>query len=197
MLFNSFTTFPLPGPPMRAYFPPVRASRTGCAAAAAVSVAPTNALRVPVAAPSRPPETGASTKHAPWDSASAAMDVLVPGSEVVVSMIAMVPGPERSTGTVASTMWAEGRDSTAYGMPARSRSSAVVEIPVAAAAFRATSEGSKPVTSQPARCSVDAIAPPMDPRPTTAMRRVLLMNAPRWGLWGEEECGGRRAGQSR
>jgi hypothetical protein len=40
------------------------------------------------------------------------MSLLVAGSEVVVSMIAIVPGAARSWGTVASTMLAAGRDST-------------------------------------------------------------------------------------
>ena len=48
-------------------------------------------------------------------------------------------------------------------------------MPASAAAVRAASEGSKPVTSQPALWSVAAIAPPMDPRPMTAMRRSVLV----------------------
>src|SRR5690606_32540481 len=167
-LLSSLMTLPDPGPPMCRHPPAVIASSSGAAVATVSGAAPTNAARVPAAAPDGPPDTGASTNTTSCAAALVARPTLVRGSEVDVSTISRTESSSRSSGTTALTCSAPGRESRTCSVPASSSMAVTVVTPALRARARDSSDGSQPSTDQPRRTSIAAIAPPIAPRPITA-----------------------------
>ena len=169
------------------------ASRTGRARARAAASPPAITDRLPAAAATVPPDTGASRYATSRRASSAATWRARPGSIVEVSRttrpgrppVAMPSGPSVTLSTAA----ASGRDSTTTSTSeASAATDAARRAPAAASAASAGSPRSRTTTGgRPRVASASAIGRPIAPRPITPTATVITRSA----------RSGRRSGRSR
>ena len=148
-------------------------SSTGRARATASLEPPQKRVSVPFAAPSTPPDTGASTKSTDRPAHAWAIAAAVAGCTVDVSTTT-VPGradastpsaPSTTSRTAASSLTAS---TTTSARAAASAGVAATAAPSSASALDLAGDRFHTTTSPPAATSRVAIRPPMLPRPRTA-----------------------------
>ena len=156
--------------------PAHRASRTGRACSTSAASPPTKIVSVALRAPSLPPETGASTIRRPRSARRAAKSQLPDGAIVEQSMTSVPgprarrrrrPGPNRTASTSGRVRDADDHDvdvGDRLGRGVGHRDAEVGELG-ARPGVRF-----QPVTVNPARARLAAIAAPIVPRPRKATR---------------------------
>ena len=171
---TALTAWPLPAGPKWVIVLPI-AARTGWARSTSAGSPPTKIVSVAFLAPSDPPETGASTNPTPRSRRRAANPAVAAG-EIVEQSMTRPPAasPSATPSGPNSTASTSGVSDTQVTTTSAAR--AASDGVAASAAPSATRSAARPgvrfqtVTSKPARRRFAAMAAPMVPSPTNAMR---------------------------